>query len=869
MFMTQKSDFLSQFTPYSFPLLGLVRLPSIVISDEDKKEAGVKPDATNINFLKRLCFNSYKVLRATGKFNGITEKDVFDRLKFEFDVLDKTGTIDYILMFWDLVKWCKKNDIPVGPGRGSVCGSLVCYLAGITRINSLQYNLNFTRFISEARVKPKMVNGVMYADGRTMCDIDSDFSKARRKDIQAYIDTKYPQRSAHICSFTTLSGKTALKDVLKIYLEWNEDQAKAVSDLIEVRFGKTDKLEDAFEKSKEYREWVERAPEHLEAHRLACSLQGIITNKGVHASGLFLSYAPLDETLPTELITDKEDQEHISTSYDMDAVAEIGCKLDILSLKTLDVIKEACKLSNVVEEEIDIEHKSIYDFLAKSRYYYGLFQIETGLAGDTTHKAKPKNIRQLSACISIARPGALKDIPTLVEYYETGRLKSIHPQFDTILKDTANVIIYQESINDICQQVYDINAVDAEEVSRAIRKKKRSDIAKWESAIVKQGDKLAIPKDVTEQFWATCNTSADYLFSVNHGLPYSVLAAETTYLKVNGMKEFYLATLKFAHKTEMSLIIAEARKLGVDVLPPNLIKSQDDFIFEGNNIRFGLRHIKGIAGANLGKVTSFRREFDNKFEIFDFAKQLGIPINVLETLVLCGAIDWPSTNRIRLAMEARCYNLLSDKKPGPIIKKLAKEFNYDLMATVEGLKTRQDEKGKPLLKESVLDTWRRNIAPYWENYQNNMRNEGFALYIAERNLLGFSYSNTLFNLFSSKVDGLVPVGEAAQEPKGIEVSFVCFVDKVYKGVGRKSKKPYLRWELSDESGNVKAMLNGNDKIQGCVEFNGRMPDVDDIIIVHGKTGDDGMVFGDSAIIQESPVKLKRDKEDRKPVEETA
>lgn len=851
--------FLEQFAPYSFPRLGLVRLPSLVITDEDKALVGVKSTASNVQFLKKLVWNEYQTMAAAGKFGTITEKEVIDRLKFEFEVLEKTGTTDYILLVWDINRWCDVNKIPRGPGRGSSCGSLVCFLSKITGVNPLIHNLNFTRFLSEARVKPKIIDGVIYADGKSICDIDCDYSVARRYEIQQYIDRKYPNRSSKISNITALTGKTALKDVLKVYLEYNEDQAKAVSDLIEVHFGKVEKLEKALETSKDYKAWVESDPSHLKAHNLAISIQGLLIHKGVHASGLFLSYDTLDNTLPVEITTDEDGIEFVTSSFDMEIVAEIGVKLDALNLKILDTIGETCILAGINRDDIDINHPSIYEFIAKSDLYYGIFQIEKGLTRDATFKAKPKDINQLSACLSIARPGSLAKIPNLVEYFHTGKIDLVYPPIDAILKDTANIIIYQESINEICQKVYGLSATDSDEIRRAISKKLRKDIEKWEPVLFLAGENRQIPKNVTEWFWTTCNNSADYLFSLNHALAYSYITAWTLYLKANYLKEFYLATLKFAKKEEMSIVIAEARKLGVNVLPPHLIKSEDNFKFEGNDIRFGLQHIKGIAGANLSKVTSFRREFTSKFEIFNFAKELGIPVNVLETLVLCGALDWPATNRVKLAMEARAYNLLLDSQKA-IVSKLAKDYDYDLMDTLRALKDRKDEKGKPLLKEGPLATFRKKLGPYWNEYQNNIRNEDFTLYIVERNLLGFSYSNTLFNLFSKKVEGLIPVGEVAEEPKGVEVSFVAFVGEIKKGTGKQSKKPYQRYELTDESGTINGMISGQDRIQGCLEFNGKPVEEDMIVICHGIKGD-GIVFIDSMIIQESPISVKSIKEE--------
>jgi DNA-directed DNA polymerase III PolC len=849
------TPFLSQFEPYDFPLMGLVRLPSIVISDADKAELGLKPNASNLIFLKTLAWKRYLSLRAAGKFDDIKETDVIERLKFECGVLDKTGTVDYILMVWDICRWCDKQGIPRGPGRGSVCGSLVCYLAGVTKVNSLRYSLNFTRFLSEARVKPQIIDGIAYADGRSMCDIDSDFSIARRKEIQGYIDSKYPNRVAKISNVTCLTGKTALKDVLKVYFEWGDSEAMIVTNRLEAHFGKADKLQDAAEKNKEYKEWLTEDSRNMEAHKLALSLQGLATHKGVHASGLFMSYDILDNTLPVELTTDKDKEDYITTSYDMDRVAEIGVKLDNLGLKTLDVIQEAARLAQLDPDEIDIEHPSIYEFIAKSRLYYGLFQIETGLAGDTAHKAKPRDLMQLSAVLAIARPGALKEIPKLVRYFETGEIESIYSPIDALLKSTGNIIIYQESINDICQKVYGMTAVDADEVRRAIGKKKREDIKKWEPILFAQGDKLGVPKGVTQHFWDTCNASADYLFNLGHSAAYSIICAQTTYLKANHPKEFYLATLKFAKKEEMPAIISEAQQLGVKVLPPSIIHSEVDFIFEGDAIRFGLGHIKGIAAANLAKVSSFRRDFKSKWEVFEFASTLGVSINILETLFWSGALSIDNTPRLKLAMEARGYNEMSKTLQRSVVA-FAADYDNDLMETIRALKEKTNEKGKPLLPPTQLDTFRRNFSPYWTLYQRNVKYEELFVYMAERALLGFSFSNTLHNLYSAKVPDLVPVDIAAKEPKDVQVSFVAFVDEVKKSVGKESKKPYARFYLSDESGSIKALISGQNKMDACEQFNGPVGE-GDVVVIHGSSSGDGLAFVNSLVKQVMPIRLKK------------
>lgn len=852
--------FLSQFKPYEFPLMGMVRLPQVTISEADKTAVGLKPGATNASFLKQLCWRRLKVLRAAGKLDDMTDDTIIERLKFEFRVLEVTGTVDYLLMVWDICRWCDQQGIPRGPGRGSVCGSMVAYLAQITKINSIRYSLSFTRFISETRVKPKTIDGVSYAEGRNMADVDGDFSAIRYKEILGYIESRYPNRVAKISNLACLTGKTALKEVLKIYREFDDKQAMAVTDRIEAHFGKVDKLQDAAEKNKDYIAWLNEDPKNRECHALALSLQGLGTHKSVHASGVFISYAPLDETLPVERTIDKEKEEFITTSYDMERVAEIGIKLDILKLKTLDSNKIAYDMLGMTDDDIEVDDPSIYAFIEKTRLYNGVFQIDSGLAGDATHKAKPKDIRQLSATLSIARPGSLKEIPTLVKYYETGEMKSIYPAIDKILKDTAGVVIYQESINDICQQVYGLNADDAEEVSRAIRKKKREDIKKWEPIIFAAGDSKGVPKTVTDYFWSICNASADYLFSANHGLPYAVITAWTVWLKANHLKEFYLAILACAKKEEMGDIIAEARQLGVAVLPPSIIKSKEDFAFEGDSIRFGLKHIKGIAEANLSKVSSFKRDFTNKIQVFRFAKELGLPINVVEILFLSGAFSVDDTPKLKLSMEARAFNLMCDTQQN-VVETFAGDYGFDLMETIRKLKELKNEKGKPMLVTKQLDTFRKNFGPIWNAYQANAKYEDLFCYLAERALLGFSYSNTLHNLYSRKVEGLVSIADALEDSKGTKVSFVAFVDDHKKGTGRESRKAYVRFDLSEESGKIKAMINGDNKIQACEQFNGRLPVAGDVVVVHGSKAEDRgeMIFAESIIIQPNPIAFKSPK----------
>jgi len=309
--------------------------------------------------------------------------------------------------------------------------------------------------------------------------------------------------------------------------------------------------------------------------------------------------------------------------------------------------------------------------------------------------------------------------------------------------------------------------------------------------------------------------------------------------------------------------------MGIQILPPDIVKSSEDFTIEPEGVRFGLSHIRGVSDVTMKKLTSFRREFGSRFDIFDAAAEAKINIALLTGLIYSGVISVPGVSRTKLAIQAQIYNLLTDREL-PIIKMFASDYNDDLVDILKALRdevneegevirvAKVDEKGKPYIKASRMQTLRRDFASAWKAYQENSRHEDLCSYMMERHFLGFSYSNTLHNLYARKVPDLIPIGLIQSEPKDSRVAFVAFVGEVKKGKGRASGKDYVRFDLSDESGKIKAMLNGANKIEGCEQFNGELPKEGAVVIVHGKCNDTGdMVFADSIIVQPIPVQLKK------------
>ncbi len=506
-------SFTDQFSKLDIPNLGLVRFPTVDISDEDRTALGLKDAATNRDVLKHLTWTGIKARRAKGFFKGFTEQQVIDQLKTEFATFDKTGVHDYLLLVWDINRWADQQGIVRGWGRGSAASSLTLFALGITHVDPLRHKLNFPRFISEARMKPVVKDGVVWVDGKSAPDIDCDYQYGRRIEVLDYIDNKYAGRTCKISTRLELTGKTALKQALKVYGDYTDEDAQRVASMIETKYGKVQDLSEAKEKNADIKRWLAASKANEEVYSIALAIEGLTTGKGVHPSGVFISYLPLDGHIPTELTKETNGVAATTTTYDMETVALLGMKVDILGVRTLDLVADTAKYVGLTVDSIDIDDQAIYDYLNKpSAHYVGLFQIEDGTTKEAVVKVGPKDIEAVSACLAISRPGALKYLDQYAEYSRKDTLKPIYPAIDAILKVTGNVLVFQEQITEICRDVFGLSGIDADSVRYAVGKKKKEEMAKWEPVLYANGKARAIPDSVTKYFWEVCNASADYLF---------------------------------------------------------------------------------------------------------------------------------------------------------------------------------------------------------------------------------------------------------------------------------------------------------------------------------------------------------------------
>jgi DNA polymerase-3 subunit alpha len=845
----KKNDFDQIFKNLDLPLYG-VRLPEFKIDNSYKHELEVSEDVSNYEFLRALALKGFKKLNLQ---KGSEEyRKYIDRAKYELETLKELEFVDYIILVWNVIDYCNKNNIPVGLGRGSAAGSLILYLIGVTQIDPVKYDLYFERFISKIRAKKQVVDGVTYLDGSLMCDVDLDICYYNRHRVLQYLEEQFKGKTSKILTLNTLSGKLLMKECGKIIGEKSEQEMTEVSSLIPKVFGQVKDITTAYEEVPKFKEWCDQ---NKEIYQIALKLRNLIKNKGVHPSGVLLAYDNLNNSCPTELSGDKESV----SSFDMSWVTLFNIKLDILGLRSVSVVDDVCKNIGIKITDIDLNHESIYRNLQDLKNPHGLFQIEAETNFRVCQKVKPKNLEELSGVLALARPGALQFVDKYAAHTNYQQSESIHPFFDSILKETGGVALYQEQLMKMAHKL-GFTLDEAEILRRIVGKKKVDEIKEWKNKIEKKCKENKIPKEVGEILWKILEDSANYSFNKSHSLAYAALAAITIYLKFNHPQQFFLSLLKMTRNEpdpigEISKIQKEMNYFNIKLLRPHIIKSEMDFSIEGNDIRFGLLSIKGISDKSIEKLNGFRNKYSNKFEIFQAAEEADLNIGVLCSLIQAGALTGFKQSRSKVVLEAQLWNILTSKEKKYAIS-FAEQFDYDLIRIIKHLNTFTDEKNKVIIKTSRLDTIKSKYEPYLKIYNQNSKSESFANWYYEKRLLGYTYERTLKEIFTEKRENLLSINEINDEELNSKVALVGEVVDVYSGVSKNEKKTkYLRLKVADETGEMTTLIF-NDKIDNCKTLNGnKNPEEKNIVIIKGSKKED-CIFADLIAIQDHQIYMK-------------
>jgi DNA polymerase-3 subunit alpha len=826
-----------------------VRLPEFEIDLASKRHLGISEDSSNYDFLRALALNGFKTLNIN-KANKDYKKYV-DRAKHELDTLKELGFIDYILLVWDVIHFCKTSDIPVGLGRGSAAGSLILYLVGVTRIDPVKYDLYFERFISKIRAKKQVVDGVTYLDGSLMCDVDLDICYYNRQKVLQYLENKFKGKTSKILTFNSLSGKLLIKECGKIIAEKPEQEMTMISSLIPKTYGQVKDISEAYKEVEQFKDWCDQ---NKEAYQIALKLRDLIKNKGVHPSGVLLSYYDLETICPTEFSSDKE----VVSSFDMNWASVFNIKLDILGLRSVSVVDNVCKSIKIKIEDIDLNHESIYRNLQDLKSPHGLFQIEAETNFRVCQKVKPKNLEELSGVLALARPGALQFVDKYAAHTNYQQSESIHPFFDEILKETGGVALYQEQLMKMAHKI-GFTLDEAEILRRIVGKKKTEEIKAWQQKIEQKCKQNKIPKEVSAILWKILEDSANYSFNKSHSIAYAGLAAITIYLKFNYPQQFFLSLLKMSRNEpdpigEISKIQKEMHNFGIKLLPPHIIKSEMDFSIEEKDIRFGLLSIKGISDKSIEKLNSFRNKYSNKFEIFEAAEEAGLNIGALSALIQAGALSGFNQSRSKIVLEVQLWNMLTSKEKKYAIS-FAEKLDYDLIKIIKHLNKFTDEKNKVVIKDNRLDTIKEKYAPYLSIYEQNNKSESFANWYYEKKLLGYTYNKNLKDIFAEKRENLKYVSDILDEPVNAKIALVGQIDEVFSGISKNAKKTrYVRLKISDETSTISVLIF-NDNIETNKLLNDRNFEEGNIVIVKGSKRDD-CIFGDLIAVQDHEIYMK-------------
>lgn len=752
--------------------------------------------------------------------------------------------------------------------HNSAAGSLLLYCLECTFIDPLYHNLLFERFISSARTNVKEISGKTYISSGSLPDVDIDSDCEKKGRINEYIQKCFPNQTAAISTFGTLQGKIILKECLKIIEEATEDQAKVAASNIEVVFGKVESLQHALKENPAFSEW---AVGHEKTVKVASKLSGLIKNRSTHASGILICDSKLDDTIPMELSPDKEPV----TSYDMNDSQMFGVKLDNLGLKNLTVLDYCFQYTGLKMSDIPVEDPSIYEFLNTSDDYHGIFQAEDGLGKKVMKQLKCQNTKDLSMSVALGRPGCMSFLEEVVNAKSTGKIRELDPRIDHILRPTFGVILFQESIMALSKVMAGFTALEANDLRKGIGKKLKDKVALWKDKFINESIKNNYKKEFVEEMWKTFNASGDYLFCAAHGAAYGTLSATTAYMKANHTAAFFTALLRNVKNEqdptqEIAIINSELAHFGLKFRGPNLIKSSLDFSYTDNEIFFGLSSISGLGSKTLERLQGFRQNFTNKFSIFSEAKSSGISLGVLGSLIYSGCLDdFLTETRSKTVLEACLWNILTEKEKIECLKR-GEEFGYHLMPLIKALNTTiKTEKGKPVIKDSRRDTLRKKMADYLEIYKNNSKHEDFTVFEMESRLLGFSYSQTLQNVYKKLEPNLEEIEVVKSYGPKENVIFVGKVKFAAEGLTKKAGMPYFRCVVADHTAEITCFLYENDRYPGISqhkELNGRLAAEGDVVVVRGQRSGDDIVNANNIAVQEVKVFAKASELPEKPEE---
>ena len=584
-------------------------------------------------YLQEICQQSLKD-------KELVKDEYQSRLNYELSIIHQMGFDDYFLIVWDIMKYAHEAGIQTGPGRGSAAGSLVSYLLNITKVDPIEYQLLFERFLNPERY--------------TMPDIDLDFPDNRREDILDYVRRKYGENHvAQIATFGTFGSKQALRDVCRV-LGLTTVQAGEWSKAIPNQLGIN--LKTAYEQSKNLQTLVSRSPKNQLIFETACRIEGLPRHLSTHAAGVVLYDKPLTDVIP--LIY--KDQQMPITQYTMKYVEQIGLlKMDFLGLTNLSILHDSIELTKsiyqheIILNEIPLDDEKTLE-LFQMADTNGIFQFESDGIRRVLKKLRPTNLEDIAAVNALYRPGPMEQIDTFIKRKHGQEVvKYPHPILESILQSTYGVMVYQEQVMQVTSQMAGFTLGQADILRRAIGKKDAKVIETEKAHFIEGAIGKGIDVASATEVYQYIERFANYGFNRSHAFAYSLLAYQLAYFKAHYPRAFYTAILRFVgdRSPKLQTYFIEAKQRGISIKNPSINTSVDDYTATIDGIFIGLNAIKGLRRDFIQEILKQRKQNGPFIDFMDFAFRIGkryCKKEVLEALIDAGAFDELGKNRATL-----------------------------------------------------------------------------------------------------------------------------------------------------------------------------------------------------------------------------
>lgn len=703
---------------------------------------------------------------------GVSD-DVRERLEYEMDIITKKGYASYFLVVADFVNWARSQKI-IATTRGSAAGSLVSYLIGITTVNPLTYQLPFERFLNPHRPSPP--------------DIDMDFADNRRDEVIAYVTAKYGlDHVAQIVTFGTMAARAAVRDVGRA-LGLPYGLCDRVAKLIP--FGSQGfpmTIERALQESPELKNLSETDPQIKELLLLAQKVEGCVRHASIHAAGVVIAPTPLTDYVPLQYDVDGK---HIITQYDMWSCEDVGLvKMDFLGIRNLSILGEAVNIIKKTKGmEIDLENiplndKKTYELMSRGDTM-GMFQL--GGSGMTRYlkELKPTTITDVMAMVALFRPGPMESLPEFIRRKHNPKaITYLDPRLKDILKNSYGIITYQDDVLMIAVKLAGYSWEEADKLRKAMGKKIPREMARQKEKFISGCVVNGLTESKARQLWELIEPFAAYGFNKAHAASYGIVAYQTAYLKANFPTEFMTAlmTAEAGDLPTIAQAVAECKRLGITVLPPDVNESLATFtVINDNCIRFGLTAIKNLGDQVIETIIAERKNNGQFTSLTNFLERVGgreFTKKSLESLIKCGALD--SFGYDRGALLAGMDILLAHTKKTQQAR-LAQQSS--LFAVVDG--------STPLtikLPSTSATTTREKLT--WE-----------------KELLGLYVTEHPFRPYAQELNGLItPLNELTSLNNEQTVTLAGLVTNT-KIITTKKGEPMLFASLEDLSGSTELIV---------------------------------------------------------------